>query len=191
MATLVIGVLLGGLGLALVLGVVALVSIRRTARRGTGLAVAGMVLSVLWIGAGFAVYQAVLSQPPLRDANGVIIRKGDVPVDQLRIGDCLEKWSTSDKVGKVAAVPCTTAHDAEVFHTFDITGEAYPGDQEVTKQGTSGCLATSTTAIKAADLKNAKVALLKPIESSWKQNDHTITCLAVQNSGTITRSIRT
>lgn len=189
-ATLVTGVLLGGGGLALILGLAALISIRRSRLRGTGLAVIGMVFTLFWGAAAYLVNESVLSKPSVRDANGVIVHKGDVRVDQLRTGDCLEKWATSDKVGKVTGVPCITAHDAEVFHTFGLGGIAFPGDPEVTKLATTGCLDASKTKIKDADLKNVKIALLKPLESSWNKKDHRVTCVAVQNSGTITRSVR-
>jgi hypothetical protein len=148
------------------------------------------VLPVVWAVVITVVYVAVLSKPPLRDANGVVTRKGDVKVDKLRIGDCVENWSTSTSINEVIVVPCTQPHNAEVFHTFDLEGKDYPGDGIVREQSTTTCLDKAKTAVKPDDLKNAKVALLKPGAVSWKRGLHTVTCLTVQNSGSISRSIR-
>jgi hypothetical protein len=185
-----LGVLLGGAGLSLIVGLVAFFRLRRSGKRGRGLAITGMVMTVVWAAAIAVVYVAVLSKPPLRDENGVVARKGDVKVDKLRIGDCLENWSTSTSVNTVIVVPCTQPHNAEVFHTFELAGKDYPGDGIVREQSTSTCIETSKTAVKPDDLKNAKVALLKPVPISWKRGLHGVTCLTVQNSGSISRSIR-
>lgn len=186
-----LGALAGGAGLAFILGAVALFRLRTSGKRGKGLAVLGMVLTVAWAGAGAATYYFVFANP-LRNDEGVVVRQGDIPVDQLRVGDCIEDFTTSKSIGKVTVVPCTDAHDAEVFHTFDLTGknDSYPAPEELATLATTPCLDTSKTAVKAEDLKNAKVALLKPLETGWKKGERTVTCIAVQNSGTITRSIR-
>jgi hypothetical protein len=185
----VVGVLLAGGGIALILGVVSLLRLRTSGKRGRGLAITGIVLTVAWAGFGVAAYVDVLSKPPARNADGVLLRKTDLPTNQLRIGDCIEKFAATKEVDKVTAVPCTTAHDAEVFHTFELAGTEYPGDSTVKQQSSSTCL-TSKTTIKPADVANAKIAVFKPLATSWTAGNHRVTCVAVQNSGTITRSIR-
>jgi hypothetical protein len=187
-----LGVLVGGAGLSLILGLVAFLRLRTSGKRGRGLAIFGMVMTVVWAAAITVVYVAVLSKPPLRDENGVVARKGDVKVDKLRIGDCLESWSTSTSLNTVIVVPCTQPHNAEVFHTFALQGtdKEYPGDGIVREQSTTTCLDKAKTAVKPDDLKNAKVAVIKPVAVSWKKGLHGVTCLTVQNSGSISRSIR-
>jgi hypothetical protein len=104
-AALVFGIL-GGL-LGLVFGIIALVQIRRTGQKGTGLAVAGLVLSALWLlalGLGLVLLLAVGAD---RDAEGEItegevyatfdLPEGDYPgetaiVDQAE-AECDERLS--------------------------------------------------------------------------------------------------
>lgn len=189
-ATLGLGVFLGGAGLALVTGAVALLRLRTSRKRGQGLAVSGMVLAVAWTALGALVYTNVLSRPPLRDATGKVTRRGDIAVTQLLVGDCIERWTSTAKIDKVTVVPCTTAHNAEVFHTFDVTGKDFPGDGPISEQASTQCLDNLKTTIKEVDRKTIQLAVYKPIATSWKHGEHAVACVAVQSSGTISRSIR-
>jgi len=175
---------------ALITGALALVRLRSSNERGKGLAVGGMVLAVAWMTISALVYVNVLSQPPLRDANGKVIHKGNLAVTQLRTGDCLEKWTPTTEVGKVTVVPCTAAHNAEVFHTFDVTGKEFPGDGPIRDESSTQCLDKLKTTIKETDRKSIQVAVFKPIATSWKRGEHAVACVAVQSTGTLTRSIR-
>jgi hypothetical protein len=143
------------------------------------LAAIGMLLTAAWGVAGAYLYLNVLSKPVARNAQGVVVRRGDVLVTSLRVGDCIEKWATTTTVGNVTVVPCTTNHDAEVYYTFTATGgSTYPGDKTVTDEATTQCLAKAKTALKAADAKTAKVAFLKPVDASWKGGQKQVTCVA-------------
>jgi hypothetical protein len=186
--TLVLGVL-GGIGLTVILGVIALLRIRTTHKRGAALAVIGMILPFITVIGGFVIYNKVLPGVAVRDASGKIVQPGDVAVTTLRIGDCIEHWATSNTVGTVKGVPCTASHDAEVFHTFTMAGTAYPGDAQVTAQATTQCQGKVKTAVKAADAKTARVALITPVASSWKRGDKQVACVAVA-SAPLTRSVR-
>lgn len=188
-AAAVLGALLGGAGLALIVGAVALFRLRTSGKRGQQLAVLGMALTVAWAVAGGAVYYNAVANPVRNDA-GVIVRKAGIKVDQLRAGDCIEYFNTSKSVSKITVIPCTSPHDAEVFHIFSFPAGDYPGDRQIDEQATKTCLDTFKTAVKADDAKNAKVALHKPVEATWKKGGRQVSCIAVQNSGTITRSIR-
>jgi hypothetical protein len=188
---------LGALGLlivtaiaALVTGALALARLRNSSERGKGLAVGGMVLAVAWVALSALVYVNVLSKPPLRDGNGKVTRKGDLAVTQLQVGDCIEKWAATTEVGKVTVVPCATAHNAEVFHTFEVTGNEFPGDGPIRDQSSTQCLDKLKTPVAEADRKKIKIAVFKPIATSWKRGEHAVACVAVQSEGTLTRSIR-
>jgi hypothetical protein len=175
---------------ALVTGALALSRLRRSNERGKGLAVGGMIFAVAWIALVALVYVNVIAQPPLRDAKGVVIRKGDVAVTQLQAGDCIENWTPTTEVGKVTVVPCATVHNAEVFHTFEVTGDEFPGDGPIRDQSSTQCLDKLKTTIKEADRKKIEIAVFKPIATSWKRGEHNVACVAVQSDGTINRSIR-
>jgi hypothetical protein len=188
--TLVLGVLVGGFGLALVTGLVALLRGRRTHKRGMALAAVGMVLTALW-GAGITyVSLDVLSKPVARDAAGNVVRRGEVLVTSLRVGDCIEKWAVTNQVGRITVIPCTSNHDAEVFRTFTATGTGkFPGDKAVTDEATTQCVATAKTALKPDDAKKAKLAFLKPVEASWAKGQKQVTCVATMPAP-LGRSVR-
>jgi hypothetical protein len=186
-------VLLGSLGgataLALLLGLISLIRCRGGRRRGAPLAVAGMVLAALW-GAGSAYAVLQNSAPEARDAAGKIVRKGEVDVTSLKVGDCLEKLTAANQVGKVTGLPCTTNHEAEVFHTFTAAGDdKFPGEAEVTKEANAQCVEKAKTLLKPDDAKKAKVAFLKPVEAGWKKGQKQVTCVAVMPAA-LGRSIR-
>jgi hypothetical protein len=191
-ATIVLGAL-GALivtaAAALVTGALALSRLRTSNERGKGLAVGGMVLAVAWVALAALVYVNVLSQPPLRDGKGVVTRKGDLAVTQLQVGDCIEKWALSTEVSKVTVVPCTTAHDAQVFHAFKVTGTEFPGDGPIRDQASTQCSDKLKTTIKEADRKKIQLAVFKPIAASWKRGEHGVACVAVESGGAVTRSI--
>ena len=187
--SLVLGFLGGGLGL--ILGLVALLRIRRTGKRGAPLAVGGIVLAVAWAALVGYVYVAVINAPQARDTpGGPVVRRGEVLVTDLRVGDCIEKWAVSNSIGKVTVVPCTFNHDAEIFHTFTAGGAgAFPGDKAVTDEANTQCTTKAKTGLKPDDLKTAKIAFLKPVQASWDKNEKQVTCVAT-TPAPLGRSIR-
>jgi hypothetical protein len=182
--------LLGGTVISLVLGIAALARIRRTGQRGRPLAVIAVVLSSLSTLAVVLLVTVAVVNRPTRPDSSQANRSGTILVNDVRAGDCLEKWTTGSQIGQVTVVPCTTTHDAEVFDAFTVPGTAYPGDREVTATATTTCLSTAKTKLKTADQPNVKVAYLKPLEDSWNQGDHSVACVAVAKAGTLSRSIR-
>ena len=44
------------------------------------------------------------------------------------------------EVGEVPVVDCAEPHDNEVFATFDLEGDTFPGDEQVLAQADQGCL---------------------------------------------------
>jgi hypothetical protein len=188
--TFVLGVL-GAIVVTVILGAIALVRIRSSHKRGAALAVIGMILPFLWVGAGYLIYTKVLPTVAVRGADGKISEAGDLAVNDLRIGDCIEKWATADAVGTVRVVPCTASHDSEVFHTFVPPGDkTYPGDDSITAQATTQCVDKAKTALKPADAKTARVALITPRQASWGRGEKQVACIAVSPAA-LTRSIRT
>jgi hypothetical protein len=189
-ASLIVG-LIGGVLLSAILGIVALIRIRRTGQRGKPLAIIGILLSVLWAIAIAGVVLFVARTSATRGPDGHVTERGAVLVTQLRVGDCVEKWSTASTVGQVGSVtvvPCTVSHDAEIFLTYAVPGTAFPGDRQVTAAATTQCLAGSKTALKPAELAKASIAYLKPLASSWAKGDRNVVCVAVSKTP-VTHSI--
>jgi Septum formation/Domain of unknown function (DUF4190) len=187
--TLVLGVI-GGVGIAPLVGVIALIQIRRTGQRGRALAVIGIILGLVWTALlGVVVYVAV-SGSAARDAAGTVIEQGSMLVQDVRAGDCVQHWGAVTTVGTVTVVPCARSHDAEVISTFPLQGTAFPGDQQITTQATTRCLASAGSTLTSAARARVRVAYVKPLEASWGQGDHIVACVAVSTSGPLTGSLR-
>jgi hydroxypyruvate isomerase len=86
-------------------------------------------------------------------------------------------------------VPCTNAHNAEVFETFVMSGSTYPGDSAIKAEASAKCTAKLAATVKEADRKNLQLGIFNPLSDSWQRGEHGVTCVAVQKSGTVTRSI--
>lgn len=182
-ASLVFG-LIGGVVLAVVFGIVGLVQTRRRPQAGRGLAVAGLVLSGLWLVGGVAI--GVL----------VALTSGSDPGDRVRVqtlspGDCVNGLHDNKPTTSLPTVPCTEPHDGEVYAVFDLPGGDYPGLDEAGRLAQIGCIdRKATLPTEVADDSNFKLFLLYPNEPSWNAGDHAVTCVATDARGPRTGSIQ-
>ena len=186
-AALVFGIL-GGL-LGFVFGIIALVQIRRTRQKGTGLAVAGLVLSALWLLViGVAVVLLIAGSAD-RDTEGEITEGGSVSAMSLEIGDCLNGLDEDGSVRSLPAVPCAEPHEGEVYATFDLPEGDYPGESAIIEQVETGCdERLSAVAPEAYEDQSVGLYYLYPLEISWP-DDREVVCIAISMSGTMTGSI--
>ncbi|WUK65552.1 DUF4190 domain-containing protein [Streptomyces coelicoflavus] len=179
-AAFVLGVLCFVPAVGLVLGLIALVRIRKRGERGKGFAVAGCVLSSV----GLALWALTLSTGAVadfwdgfRDA-----ARGGGTAYALEKGECFTTpgGSLRGVTYDVDRVPCAREHDGEVFAVFDLPrGGSYPGDDALTSMadlrcyGLVGEYAMDVWALPA----DVDVYYLTPTRRSWLSNDREITCL--------------
>ncbi|WP_265737702.1 DUF4190 domain-containing protein [Peterkaempfera bronchialis] len=116
------------------LGVVALVRIRRTGRRGRWLAVAGLVMCLVWAVGGTSVFG-----PYVGKSDGD--RAGTVSVFDLKAGDCMARLppKSQESVSEVAVVPCSQLHQGEVFASADLGDAFFGSESEVTERAEEVC----------------------------------------------------
>ena len=168
--------LVGGALLSVVLGVVALNRIRRTGQGGRRLALAGLAISALWIAGATALTVRALTAPPVRAAGGQVQRAAQVDVDDLRAGDCVVTLpDASDGLRRVDAVPCTTAHAAEVITVVDLPDGRYPGDQQVLTLTREGCRRFLPDLADAVG-QTVNRYYSMPTGDTWRHGDHGATC---------------
>ncbi len=76
------------------------------------------------------------------------------------------------EVGEVPVVDCDQPHDNEVFATFDLEAEAFPGDERVLELAFDGCLDRFEEYV-GSDPEASRYALthLVPTERTWEVND--------------------
>jgi hypothetical protein len=126
----ILGICGFSLVLGLILGIVALVQIGRTGQSGRGLAIAGIVLSLLWAG-GLTIGVIYITDKAKTT--------GTTPtIVGLKVGEC---YNTPDGYGLDATkADCAGPHDGEAFDTVPLTGYfkgEYPGEDHLEQQASS------------------------------------------------------
>ncbi|WP_063794246.1 DUF4190 domain-containing protein [Streptomyces graminilatus] len=193
-ASLVLGILCFVPALGLVLGVVALVQIRKKGERGKGMAVTGSVLSAV----GLALWALLLGTGGLSGAwEGVKeAAKENNSTFSLAKGDCFDSpdGSLEGLTYDVDNVPCSGAHDGEVFAVFKLPAGAYPGQDRVTEIADDRCYALEDSyAMDAWAVPNdVDVYYLTPTGQTWRLGDREVTCVfgSVDTNGSLTGSLR-
>ncbi|MFJ6214161.1 DUF4190 domain-containing protein [Streptomyces sp. NPDC092296] len=115
------------------LGIVALVRIRRTGRKGRWLAVAGLVMCLVWAVGGTSVLGPFAGKS---DSKGA----GTVGVFDLKAGDCMARLPQQIRtVSEVAVVPCSQPHQGEVFASADLGAAFFGNESDVTERADKVC----------------------------------------------------
>ena len=173
--------LLAVVPVSIVLGIVALVRINRTRQRGKGLAIAGLVLSAVWIvvgagglllAAGYAVSHSDSASP--FDPSGR--PGGSEPVEELPLGSCFNQ--PKDQVTDlVPVVPCDGVHDRQLYARISLPG-AWPGKAQAQQQSAVACAkATGTAFSDPAGLKGEAVLYTYyPNQGDWQDGDSQAWC---------------
>ena len=112
------------------------------------MAIAGLILSGLWLVVGIAVIAIGLNAAPQRSASGLVTQPGVTSVYSLRTGDCLQNPGARLGILTVRVVPCDQPHTAQVFAVFPVAGSGYPGTTALQRRAawavTPGSRAVST-----------------------------------------------
>ena len=181
-ATLITGIL-GLIPVTVVLGPVALARVASSGARGRRLAVTGLVLAGAWLLAGgLAVAALVAHRPP------------SAPVSLPRIfavhtGQCLN--SAPNEMSGVHVVSCASAHDAEVFGTFQVTVHRYPGTPALRRDAGLGC-ASRLSGYLNPQLASASLteSYVYPDSGAWAAGERTVVCTIRSATGQLTGSVR-
>jgi hypothetical protein len=108
--------------------------------------------------------------------------KGTISAQALKLGNCITNArSTSGDVRTFITVDCDEPHDGEVYTLIELKGEKYPGKKFVVGKGDRGCRARLTRQATRKALNDGNLApyrFVYPTPASWKQDYHSITCLA-------------
>jgi hypothetical protein len=178
--------------LSLIFGIIALGKIRQVPQRGKGLAIAGLVLSVLWL-AGLTTSIVInATNQANQSPNGQITGRGNLSVFSLREGDCFDN-PTSGSVTTVTAIPCDQAHNAQVFAQFDaMNASTYPGSSALQAEATHGCNADITGNVDKAKVPaTMTIRFIFPLQGSWNLGHRTVSCLLVNPTSNLTSSLLT
>lgn len=191
-AALVFGII-GGALLGVIFGFVALSQIKRSGQGGRGMAIAGLILSGVWVLVVGALIALALATSATRDTTTGQVAGGGGTVSSrdLRPGDCLNNLRDSTDLRSLPAVPCAQPHEGEVFAVFDLPSGAYPGQSEVDSLSETGC-GTRFGGYSGADPENERLFVVYPLKSNWARGDREVACIATPlNGGLTTGSLTT
>jgi len=179
--------------LGVIFAIVALVQTSKSGQKGKGMAIAGLVLSVLWL-AGIVTAGVISTLNDAdRDSSGTITKSGEIDVTELKVGDCfngLDNVKYGDPIHTLDGVPCSKLHQGEVFAEAPIPGSTYPGQATLQRSGQAPCVAklkaVAPEHFKAQDIG---VVWIYPEKRSWAEGNHHYACVAVgvgRRTGSIT-----
>lgn len=163
--------LVGLVPLAAVFGIRALVRIGRSDRPGRGLAVAGLALSVLWLGIGVVKLGPSLVAAPAQQASG-----GTDYIHVMGAGDCFDSSADGEHVTKL---PCAQPHDEQILDRIDVGGgtDAYPGLEAIREPALTTCrIAATAYFTTSAPPAGLEFFVHLPTRGSWLGGVRTATC---------------
>jgi hypothetical protein len=100
-----------------------------------------------------------------------------VTLDELKVGECLRVSDADNLPNQIPLVPCTQAHQLEVFGVFDLPEGAWPGDDSVEAAADQRCspLFTSYVGVSADDPKYTWSYYL-PSKEDWSDDFRRVVC---------------
>lgn len=147
-----------------------------------------VLVGVVVLGGIVAAIIAGLPDDAERGPSGEIMRGGNVSAFDLKQGDCFDLPNPGDEVYDVDGMPYDQPHDAEVFGTFDIESDNFPGQQAVIQQAQRGCTSRFGDFVGMPSQKSRfDVQFLYPTERSWAaQDDREVVCAVTDPKGKLT-----
>ncbi len=137
---------------------------------GRGLAIAGLVLSGVWV----VVLAGILVGLVVHFLLSVNERG---PASYFKPGDCItdipERRSST-----VAIVDCTELHAGEVFAVFMLRDGDFPGQAAIREYVNKCDQELATYSPSAADDPSVSVTKRYPTDESWGLGDRSVTCIA-------------
>jgi Septum formation len=110
---------------------------------------------------------------------------------ELEVGECFDDPPDFAAVEDVPITDCASPHDNEVIALFDITAEAFPGDDAVGTQADAGCRERFEAYVGERYLLSPlAVGWLAPTSESWRTGDRQVICFAFDPGGPLVGTVR-
>jgi Septum formation len=172
------------LPLAVGFGIAALVGIRRSGRRGHGMAMAALFICAAWVIVAGAV--GTVGELTHGFHKPVKIRYTEAAIFKLREGECVNIPNGQ----LVSVLPCSTPHQAEVFATFSLPASAWPGSVAVKQEASAGCGARLIGYINPQLGISLAQDYVFPTQVDWTAGTRTVICEVRAATGELTGSVR-
>ncbi|MBV9513688.1 MAG: septum formation family protein [Mycobacteriaceae bacterium] len=168
-ASLILGVL-GVVLLSIIFGILGLVQTKGGRQAGRGLAIAGLVVSGVWIVLGIVAVVLI-----------VIFANRTVLATDVQLGDCIE--TTPADMASVRTLPkvsCDKPHEGEVFALIPVSGDTFPGQDALRDEYEKKCVSElDNYSSKAASDSAYQIFVLYPTQETWDQGDRRVACLTI------------
>jgi hypothetical protein len=167
--------------LAIVFGIVTLVRVGKTGERGTGMAITGIVLGVMWT--ALTVLFIALGIYGASHGN----------VGSLQAGACFDSTQPGQVSAQVRYVSsCSQPHNGQVVGTFVLAGNAWPGATAVSREAAAGCTAMIGGILHQQGPGNGiRWVNYYPGQQAWSSGTRTVSCVLVDPDAQHTGSLLT
>lgn len=170
-ASLILGILSVVL-LSVIFGIIALRQIKRTGQSGRGMAIAGLVISGVWV----LAFAALITL-------AVVFDDGSVRATSIKTGDCIaDTPADGANVTRLPKVSCDDPHEGEVYAMIRVTGDTFPGQTAMQSEYEQRCVSElDSYAPDAANDPKISSFLLYPSRETWDAGDRDVACIAITN----------
>ncbi|WP_042433184.1 DUF4190 domain-containing protein, partial [Streptacidiphilus anmyonensis] len=173
--------------IGLICGVVGLFQVLRSGQRGKGLAILGIVGSIVW---GLVVINMfAITSGPSRLPGGGVSHAQYAALDDVRTGDCF-LWPnhTLQADAPVQLVPCDQPHEAQVYGSSDLTGWTdFTDDGALQAEAQRRCNAAATRYPTGTGMANE---VIYPASQGWFTVSRQVSCLFTTVTGSTTTFVR-
>jgi hypothetical protein len=168
---------------------------RRRSASATGRRVALAVVGLAAIGfIAFALFGAGVKDPSQATTASTARHGRHVDLLALRTGACFQDPAKGRLIGgsaaNVTALPCTLAHNAQIFARFPAHGLKYPGQTALRRQGRQHCRSALSTELDRSRLSpGTSVIDVVPSRARWAADLRTISCVVEDPAARWTKSL--
>nr|WP_093737856.1 DUF4190 domain-containing protein [Streptomyces sp. SID4948] len=178
--------------LGLIFGIISLRQIKRRGERGKGMAVAGIIVSAVWMAVTALIITLAVTG---------VLDEGNTRVEDLVAGDCFNTVHGSLpadggeglRANKVDVVSCDDAHQAETFKVFPLDAGpdgGYPGAGQTAQIAGGRCADYAGDYLGDNALPaNIEIYSFTPPAAGWDRGDHDVTCFFGSRSGKVHGSV--
>ena len=149
----------------------------------------GRVVIGLVVVGGIAAYHYATADPAQRNANGQVTQSGTLQATDLKVGDCFDAPSGTSDITSIKAIPCTQAHDSQVYAEPLITETTYPGNTALGTEAKNDCDGQSTqSSISSSAPSTLDVNYYVPQDATTFATQDYVICAINASSATLTQS---
>ena len=149
----------------------------------------GRLVIFLVIAGGVAIYHFATSDNATRSSTGQVTQSGSLAATDLVVGDCFDSPTGTSGISSVKAIPCTQAHDSQVYAEPKISESSFPGVSTLQTEAKTACEADSaTSAVDSNAPSTLSTEYFFPQDSDTFADQNYFICAIAADSATLTSS---